>query len=99
MLIDNEAQAAEIEAAQKQRQEEEKRQKQTERDNELKQIGELGRILDPTLPVDDKERLLERRCEGTGSWILEHDLIEKWLNAELASAWVTGKPGSGTYLA
>ncbi|RPA81741.1 hypothetical protein BJ508DRAFT_110025 [Ascobolus immersus RN42] len=94
-LIDSEAQAAEIEAAQKHRSEEERRQREIEKDNELRQLAELGRLLYSSSSSDDKAGLLEKVCPGTGEWILTHDLVRRWLNGDMALIWITGKPGSG----
>ncbi|RPA81743.1 hypothetical protein BJ508DRAFT_414641 [Ascobolus immersus RN42] len=95
LLIDSEAIAAEIELSQKQREEEEKRQRCAEKANQLKQIDELGQALSPILPKDDRDEILEKRCDGTGDWILQHNLVESWLRGEKTYVWMTGIPGAG----
>lgn len=55
-----------------------------------------------SITLDDHDTFLEvrKRYQSTGRWILNHDTIDNWMNADIPNSsivWMTGIPGAGAY--
>lgn len=100
-LIDKDANAASIAAAEEWRRTHLEEVKKNERDRSERQLQAVLSWLDTRdyVQEDYLNELVDRCCTGTSTWFLDHAKVKLWINAgdQHSGLWVNGIPGSGKY--